>query len=379
MLVFLTFTTRKPDCFTKLKIMARYSLITGTGSYIPEKVVKNESFYQAKFYDKNGNPIDKPVDEIVEKFKEITEIEERRYIEDHYNTTDLGYLAALEAIKDSGIDPETLDYIIVAHNFGDVHFGDHRVDIVPTIAARIKHKLGIKNANTVAYDLPFGCPGWVQGLIQADYFLKSGDASSALVIGAETISRVSDPYDIDSMIYADGAGAAVLQAFESQEPVGIIAHKTRSDTLNHHRLLWMDHSYNPNHKPGELFIKMNGRKVYEYAITYVPLLVKECIEKAKVGISDIKKILVHQANGKMDEIILQKTMGLFKIKQYSTDIMPMTISKHGNNSVATVPILLDWVKKHKLGNHAFHPGDYIILASVGAGMNVNAIVYKFPQ
>ena len=379
MLVFLTFTNRKPERFTKLKIMSRYSLITGTGSYIPEKVVKNENFYQSKFYDKNGNPIEKPVAEVVEKFKEITEIEERRYVEDHYNTTDLGYLAALEAINDSGIDPETLDYIIVAHNFGDVRFGDHRVDIVPTIAARIKHKLGIKNADTVAYDLPFGCPGWVQGLIQADYFLKSGDASSALVIGAETISRVSDPYDIDSMIYADGAGAAVLQAFESQEPVGMIAHKTRSDTLNHHRLLWMDQSYNPNHKPGELFLKMNGRKVYEYAITYVPLLVKECIEKAKVDISDIRKILVHQANGKMDEIILQKTMGLFKIKQYSSDIMPMTISRHGNNSVATVPILLDWVKKHKLGNHAFHPGDYIILASVGAGMNINAIVYKFPQ
>jgi len=359
--------------------MARYTIVTGTGSFLPEKIVDNKSFSKAQFYNKDGKPIEKATEEIIEKFFEITEIEERRYVDDRHTTSDLGYFAALDAIKDSGIDPETLDYIIVAHNFGDVYCGDHKVDIVPTLAARIKHKLGIKNPNTVAYDLPFGCPGWVQGLIQADYFLKSGDAHSALVIGAESISRVADPYDIDSMIYADGAGAAVLQAFESSQPVGILAHKTRSDTFQHHRLLWMDNSYNPQFKPGELFLKMNGRKVYEYAISYVPVLVKECIEKAKIDISQIKKILVHQANGKMNEIILQKTMKQFKINQYSPEIMPMTISKHGNNSVATVAVLLDWVRKQKLENHAITPGDYIILASVGAGMNINAIIYKFPE
>jgi 3-oxoacyl-[acyl-carrier-protein] synthase-3 len=356
----------------------RFSVIKGTGTYIPNIIVKNDFFINHKFYGKDGKPLPKSNDEIVEKFKEITEIEERRYAENHHNTSDLGYFSALEAIEDAGIDPEDLDYIIVAHNFGDVYHGSPAVDMLPTLAARIKHRLGIKNPYTVAYDLPFGCPGWVQAMIHADYFLKSGDANLALVIGAETLSRVSDPHDIDSMIYSDGAGATILQAQESSNPVGIIAHKTRSDTLEHCKLLWMDKSNNPDYGTDELFLKMLGHKVYEYAITIVPKLVKECIEKAKVDIRDIKKVLIHQANGKMDSVILQKTLRLFGLNNTPEHIMPMIISRLGNNSVATVPVLLDYVRKKKIENHSIHPGDYIVFASVGAGMNVNAIVYKNP-
>ena len=105
------------------------------------------------------------------------------------------------------VDPETLDYVIVAHNFGDVQADRLRLDFCPTLAARIKERLRIKNPSCVAYDLPFGCPGWLQAVIQADYFLRSSDAARALIVGAETLSRVSDPHDRDSMIYADGAGA----------------------------------------------------------------------------------------------------------------------------------------------------------------------------
>ena len=105
------------------------------------------------------------------------------------------------------------------------------MDVVPCLAARVKHKLEIKNPDTVAYDILFGCPGWLQAAIQADYLIKSGDARKVLVIGADILSRVSDPHDRDSMLYADGAGAAVFEARESEYPVGILAHKTRSDTL----------------------------------------------------------------------------------------------------------------------------------------------------
>ncbi|HSV87105.1 MAG TPA: 3-oxoacyl-ACP synthase III family protein [Bacteroidales bacterium] len=357
----------------------RYSVIKGTGTYIPEVIIKNDFFLDYRFFGKDGRPVMKSNAEIIEKFKEITEIEERRYAEPQHNTSDLGYFSALEAIEDAGIDPENLDYIIVAHNFGDVYHGNSAVDMMPTIAARIKKKLGIKNPNTIAYDLPFGCPGWVQAMIHADYFLKSGDANLALVIGAETLSRISDPHDIDSMIYSDGAGATILQAEESSEPVGIIAHKTRSDTIEHCKLLWMDKSNNPEYQTNELFIKMLGHKVYEYAITYVPILVKECIEKAGVGIRDIKKILVHQANGKMDSVILQKTLKKFGLNDTPEHIMPMIISRLGNNSVATVPVLLDFVRKNKMENHAISPGEHMVFASVGAGMNINAIVYKVPE
>ena len=106
---------------------------------------------------------------------------------------------------------------------------------MPSLAARIKYKLGIKNPETIAYDLPFGCPGWLQAVIQADYYIKSGDAQKVLVIGTETLSRISDPHDIDSMIYSDGAGAVIVEGSHSDEPVGILTHKTRSDTADHAR------------------------------------------------------------------------------------------------------------------------------------------------
>src|SRR5665811_1170459 len=115
-------------------------------------------------------------------------------------------------------------------------------------------------------DLPFGCPGWIQALIQADYYIKSGDAKRVLVIAAETLSRISDPHDIDRMLYSDGAGAVILEAVESDTPVGIIKHLTRTDALEQTYLLRMDKSYHPDHDCNELFLKMNGRKLYEYAL-----------------------------------------------------------------------------------------------------------------
>ena len=271
-----------------------------------------------------------------------------------------------------------MDYIIVAHNFGDVLKANPKSDLVPTLAARIKHKLGIKNPDTIAYDLPFGCPGWLQAVIQADYYIKSGDAQKILVIGTETLSRISDPHDIDSMIYSDGAGAVIVEAQKSESPIGILKHKTRSDTFQHALLLKMDVSYNPAYKDDTLFLKMEGRKLYEYALNTVPQLVKDCIDKAGLDISDIKKVLIHQANAKMDHAILSRLLKLYGIKHTIDDIMPMTISTLGNNSVATLPVLYDLMMKGELENHSVNKGDYIVFASVGAGMNVNAVVYKMP-
>jgi 3-oxoacyl-[acyl-carrier-protein] synthase III len=355
-----------------------FSVITGTGRYIPSHIVKNEQFLTNTFYTATGEKNAKSNLEIIEKFQQITEIVERRYVEDDYVASDMGFFAAQDALNSSNTDKETLDYIIVAHNFGDVLKTNLKSDLVPSLAARIKHKLGIKNPDTIAYDLPFGCPGWLQALIQADYYLKSGDAQKILVIGTETLSRISDPHDIDSMIYSDGAGAVIVEAQKSVEPVGILKHKTRSDTFQHALLLKMDVSYNPTYKDDTLFLKMEGRKLYEYALNTVPQLVKDCIDKAGLQISDIKKVLIHQANAKMDHAILARLLKLYGIKHNIEDIMPMTISKLGNNSVATLPILHDLLVKGELENHDVHKGDYIVFASVGAGMNVNAVVYKMP-
>jgi 3-oxoacyl-[acyl-carrier-protein] synthase-3 len=355
-----------------------YSIITGTGSYIPKNIVKNEDFLSHKFYAPDGARIDKLNIDIIKKFEEITGIKERRYVTDDLNASDIAYLAAKDCLESSGTNKESLDYIIVAHNFGDVSAGNRKSEFVPTLASRVKHKLRIENPRTIAYDLPFGCPGWLQGMIQADYYLRSGDAKKILVIGAETLSRVSDPHDRDSMIYSDGAAATQLEAVQNDAPLGMLSYVTRTDTFEHAFMLWMGRSHNLKYPGDDLLLKMNGHKLYEYALKTVPLVVKESIDKAGLGIEDISKVLIHQANEKMDEAILRRLFRLYGQKNVPEDIMPMTISWLGNSSVATLPTMLDLILKGRFDNLSLSPGENVIFASVGAGMNINSMVYKMP-
>ncbi len=354
-----------------------YTVITGTGAYIPSERIKNEDFLGNNFYDASGKKLTKANKEIIDKFKEITTISERRHVSEDLLTSDIAYYAALDAIKSANINKEDLDYIIFAHNFGDTTTGNKQLNIVPSLAARVKYRLQIENPNTVVYDLIFGCPGWVQSVITADYFIKSGDAKKILVIGADIISRVSDPHDIDSMLYADGAGAVILEAKESDEPIGILAHKTRSDTLVYSKMLFMGESYNADNKnKGEFYLKMNGRKLYQYALETVPQLIKDGLEKSNLHINDINKVLIHQANGKMDDAILKRLFDLYGIKEIPDNIMPMTIARFGNSSVATIPTLLNLLLNNKIESYKINEGDNLVFASVGAGMNVNVFVYK---
>jgi len=352
-----------------------YSVITGTGCYIPTEVVKNEDFLDSEFFDSAGNKFEQDNQYIIDKFIDITTIAERRHVTDAQVTSDIAFLAAEKAIASAGIDREELDYIIVAHNFGDVKAGTNRTDMVPSLAARVKYQLGINNPGTVAFDLIFGCPGWLQGVIMADYLIRSGQVKKALVIGADTLSRVSDPHDRDSMLYSDGAGATILEARETDEPTGIIDHAVRSDTKLHSKMLIMDKSYNLDHDQEYKYLKMNGRRLYQYAIDTVPGAIKECLDKSQTPIETVKKILIHQANGKMDDVIVEKLYQLCQAEM-PADVMPMTISWLGNSSVATIPTLLDLILRNQLAPHTIHPGDTIVFASVGAGMNINTMVYK---
>jgi 3-oxoacyl-[acyl-carrier-protein] synthase-3 len=351
--------------------------IIGTGSFLPERVVPNSEFLQHEFYTPDGELFDRRNAEIIEKFQAITGINARQYIPDDQCASDIATHAAEDALTSSGVDRESLDYVVVAHNFGDVLAGNRRSDGVPTLAARVKHRLDIKNPWTIAYDLPFGCAGWLQAVIQADYFIKSGDAKRALVIGAETLSRVCDPHDRDSMIYADGAGACVLEGVCTDAPVGILAHCTRSDT-DHSPLIHLSHSYNPNFNGSDLFLKMNGHRLYEYALRFVPKVVKEAVTRAGLDLRDVSKILIHQANAKMDEAILERIYKLFGTDPAPDKVMPMTISWLGNSSVATIPTLLDLMLKGRLEHQRLESGQRIVLAAVGAGMNINALVYGIP-
>lgn len=351
------------------------SKITGTGTFIPSIIKENKDFLNKNFLNEDGTSFNSDNDEIIEKFKAITGISERRYAKAEFNTSDLAFFAAQKAIEDANINKEELSYIIVAHNFGDINSGSNQTDLLPSLATRVKHKLGIENPNCVAYDILFGCPGWVEATIQAHAFIKAGMASKCLIIGAETLSRVVDESDRDSMIFSDGAGACILEATEENES-GILSHATQTYAKDEAFYLYYGESYNKSKENDARYIKMLGRKIYEFALVNVPLAMKSALDKSGVSIDDVKKVFIHQANEKMDEAIIKRFFRLFK-KKVPEGVMPMSIHKLGNSSVATVPTLLDLVLKGEIENQEVNKGDVVIFASVGAGMNLNAIVHRF--
>lgn len=351
------------------------SIITGTGSYIPDVVKKNEDFLQNTFYSEKNDRLTDPNSSIIQKFQSITGIEERRYLKSTLLNSEIAALASHRAIEDARIDPETIDHIIFAHNFGDMDANGRQSDMLPSLASKVKNLLRIKNPDCVAYDIVFGCPGWVQGMIQADQYIQSGMSKKCLVIGSETLSRVIDPHDRDSMIYSDGAGACILEHGTDQHK-GILSHACQTFTFEESNYIFFGESNKVEDNEDTMYLKMHGRKIYEFALNKVPLAMKKALDESGLAVDKIKKILIHQANEKMDEAIIKRFYRLYK-SQVPSGIMPMSINKLGNSSVATVPTLLDLILKNNLEAHDIMKGDAIILASVGAGMNINAIVYQY--
>lgn len=351
-------------------------VFNGVGSFVPENVVPNEHFLQHEFYMEDGTPFEVSNEEIIQKFEKITGIKERRYADKDQLNSDLGFFAAENALKNSTIDKEDLDYIIYAHNFGDIEYGTNRVDNMPSLAAKVKHKLNIKNPDVVCYDIIFGCPGWVQGVIQAYQMIRSGFCRNIMVIGAETLSRCVDPHDRDGMIFSDGAGATIVSASYDDDRKGILGFANRTDAAEELNYLAMGKSNKPGLEEEARFIKMKGRKIYEYALDEVAAAMQIALKRSGIFLENIQKVLIHQANAKMDEAILRKLGQLYDLRLEAKEMMPMTIQKFGNNSVATVPVMLDLMLKGELEGHKVKSGDDIILASVGAGMHINAIIYR---
>jgi 3-oxoacyl-[acyl-carrier-protein] synthase-3 len=360
----------------------KHSVITGTGSFLPPLVKKNVDFTEQPFYTEDQLLINSKKEIIIDKFRKITGIVERRYAPADLDTSDMAAIAGNLAVADSKIDKETLDLIIVAHNFGDISCRGIQSDAMPSLANRVKHQLGIRSPACMAFDLIFGCPGWLMGVMQAEAWFKAGMAKKALVIGAETLSRVIDRYDRDSMIFSDGAGAIVMERREASETGcgyassgGILSSCAASHSMEELNYLYMGNSYEPESDPDMKFLKMKGRKVYEYALKYVPEAMRACLDKSGASIGELKKIFLHQANEKMDESIVElfyQSYGLEAPK----DIMPMCIHYLGNSSVATIPTLFDLVRKGRYSDHSLEPGDLVMFASVGAGMNINALCYR---
>ena len=179
------------------------------------------------------------------------------------------------------------------------------------------------------------------------------------------------------MIYADGSGAAILEMDNSSNS-GILSYNSATYTFNgENEFIYYGASNNPEHnkKSNKKYIKMQGRKVYEFALTNVPAAMKDCFDESNCKIENLKKIFIHQANKKMDEAIIKRFSRLYKFSP-PEDILPMNIEEFGNSSVATIPTLFDLVRKTNYKGHSLTKGDIIMFASVGAGMNINAITYK---
>lgn len=352
------------------------SVISGSGCYKPGWIQTNESFTNQEFY-ADGKKLPQESAEIIRKFKAITGISERRYADQDLNASDIGAFAADAALKDAVVNREEIEQLIVAHNFGNVCSDGNQSVAVPSLASLIKHKLGIANPACIAYDIIFGCPGWLQGLIQADAFFKAGLAKKALIIGTETLSRVIDHYDRDSMIFSDGAGAVVLEYKNvTSSEQGLLAGIAQTHALNEVSFIGMGSSANPDSDQNIQYIKMNGRRVYEYALHHVPSAMKMCLEKADIPINQLKKIFIHQANAKMDEAIIERFYQLYD-SPVPENVLPMNIDRLGNSSVATIPTLYDMVRKNEFPLHRLEAGDIILFASVGAGMNINAACYRY--
>lgn len=351
------------------------SKIIATGAYIPTERIPNTYFLSTTFFERDHSVVHNTTETVIQKFEDITGISERRYAPQGVAASDIASVAAREAIANSGVDPESIDQIIVAHNYGDMTYPGAPWDAVPALASRVKHKLGIHNPRCIPYDIIFGCPGWLQAVIQADLAIRAGMVRTSLVIGSETLSRVLDPSDRDSMIFSDGAGACILQANDGDDS-GILSIAARSDTAAEAGFIFSG-SRNDVAGSEPQFIKMNGRKVYEYVLDYVPQAMKECFDQSGEPISALKMVFLHQANEKMDEAIIKRFYGLYDMDPFPENVMPMNIAWMGNSSVATIPTLLHQVLEGQLKSFELAKGDIILMASVGAGMNINALTYRW--
>lgn len=351
-------------------------ILKGTGTQLPERVIKNDYFLHHQFMSSEGVKSDKPTAEIIAKLEAITGIKERHYISEKGDSVPLMKAAAEKTIADSGLDKNQIDGIIVAHNAGNMLEGRDGFHTVPNMAALLKNKLEITNYECFAYDILFGCPGWIQGLIQAKQAIDAGDATNVLVVGIEVASRLLDPHDLDSMILADGCGAAIVSKSDDKDK-GIISYATFSHAQKDLACIYLDKSNNPELTSPTLF-KMNGKDVYRYATVWVPKVIKKALDKAGLDSDDIDMFLFHQANGKMLNAFANNLAEMYgKVGGSFEGKIPTTIQFTGNTSVATVPTMLAMILKHELGDYEIKEGQTVVMASVGAGMHCNALVYKF--
>lgn len=322
--------------------MVSYSKIIGTGSYLPEKVLTNEDLAAQ-------------VDTSDEWIQTRTGIKERRIAADGELCSDLAYHAAVKALEAANVNGEDLDLIIVATCTPD--------KIFPSTACLVQARLG--NNMCPAFDISVACSGFVYALSVADQFIKAGSAKKALVIGAETISRILDWDDRGTCIlFGDGAGAVVLEA--SEEP-GILNTHIHADG-SYENLLGTPWGVSQGiDKLGEIpaTVEMKGNDVFKVAVKTLGQIADETIEKNNLDKSDIDWLIPHQANIRIIQATAKK-LGM------SMDRVVVTVDKHGNTSAASIPLALDAAVR----DGRVQPGQTIILEAFGGGFTWGSALIK---
>jgi 3-oxoacyl-[acyl-carrier-protein] synthase-3 len=308
-----------------------YSRIIGTGGYLPEKILTNHDLAQM-------------VDTSDEWVFSRTGIRERHIVAENQTTSDLAFQAAQRAIEMAGIDPQSIDLIIVATTTPDFVF--------PSTACILQEKLGIKSGGP-AFDIQAVCSGFVYALATADQFIRGGQSKCALVVGAETFSRIMDWTDRNTcVLFGDGAGAVVLKA--SEEP-GIISTHLHADGSYGHLLAVPAHLSGGKAK-GNPFVEMDGTGVFKFAVGVLDSIVEETLAANGMQKSDITWLVPHQANIRIIQATAKK-LGM------SMDNVVVTVDKHGNTSAASIPLALDVAVR----DGRIKPGDTILMEGVGGG------------
>lgn len=316
------------------------SFIRGTGAYLPQRVLTNDDLARM-------------VDTSDEWIRERTGIEQRHIAADGELTSDLATAAAREALSNAGLGPDDVDLIIVATTTPDQTF--------PATATAVQAKLGVTNG--AAFDVQAVCSGFLFALATADSMLRQGLFSTAIVIGAETFTRILDWSDRSTcVLFGDGAGAAVLQTGPGGDDEGIIAHHVRTDGRRSD-LLYVDGGVSSTGTIGH--VRMQGNQVFKHAVTNISNAIAAVLEETGRSIDDIDWFVPHQANQRILNGVARK-MGLEESKVVST------VARHGNTSAASIPLALHTA----ISDHRIKKGDLVLSEAMGGGFSWGASLFR---
>ena len=316
------------------------AVIKGVGSYLPDHVMTNEEM--SKLVETSDSWI-----------QERTGICERRIAADGQFTSDLGYKAALAALDHAGLTADEIDLIVVATSTPDLTF--------PATATIIQEKLGMHHG--AAFDIQAVCSGFIYGMHVTNALLTSGGAKRALLIGAETFSRILDWTDRGTcVLFGDGAGAVVLEAVEGDEG-GVLKTFVRSDGA-HRDMLYVDGGPSRTQSVGHL--RMLGNQVFKHAVKDIAQVIKDCAAQAEVSVSDIDWFVPHQANQR----ILTAVAKRLKLKP---DQVVSTVAQHANTSAASVPLAMDVA----IRDGRIQKGDLVMLEAFGGGFTWGAALFRY--